>query len=307
MSAALRVGSGAQVTLARGEEGCPVVLPGVGAIGAGLVNFAAVAAVAICQMLHLSFITQYAWYVLVLGFIHPTNVINPPATVSATPALNGLVFLLVQLSFAWRIFAVSGKDKTIAPLSLLIIGLSLTQWGISIALAIGFNALRDNTRNYRLILKSRMIAHLITNMVTDTVITLSMVLTLYRFKRRTPVAPTRDLLTTLIMNTVENGLIITLFAGGNLLVSLLPTGGPFGIAFQFIIGGIYSVVLMATLNGREAHRKPRVSEVSLSLAEFATSPPTPGRISGRVRAAQDIDDGDMAKSTLTLGANSSEL
>ncbi|KAF5311512.1 hypothetical protein D9611_011576 [Ephemerocybe angulata] len=258
-------------------------------------------------MLHLSFITQYAWYVLVMGFIHPTNIINTPATVSATPALNGLVFLLVQLSFAWRIFAVSGKDKTIAPLSLLIIGLSLTQWGISIALAIGFNALRDNTRNYRLILKSRMIAHLITNMVTDTVITLSMVLTLYRFKRRTPVAPTRDLLTTLIMNTVENGLIITLFAGGNLLVSLLPTGGPFGIAFQYITGGIYSVVLMATLNGREAHRKPRVSEVSLSLAEFATSPPTAGRIPGRVRADQDIDDGDMAKSTLTLGANSSEL
>jgi hypothetical protein len=49
-----------------------------------------VAVVVVIQFLQLSFITDNAWTVCVLGYLDPMNLISPPISAPGTGVLNGM-------------------------------------------------------------------------------------------------------------------------------------------------------------------------------------------------------------------------
>ncbi|KAF5314603.1 hypothetical protein D9611_007079 [Ephemerocybe angulata] len=215
---------------------------------------ALVAVVALTQLLQIIFVTHKVWWALVLGFVNPMNFVKQSITAPATLILNGFESLLFQVFFAWRIFALTGKARTVIPLSILIISLSIVQFGASMGVAIDFIAVGLDSHALQAKYQMPMYLYLATSMVADVIITISVIAFLQRYKMNTHYTPTKGLLSTLIVNTIETGFIVTAFSGVNLIVCLT-TQGLIGAAFQYVIGGVYAVALMATLNRRETHRQ----------------------------------------------------
>ncbi|KAF6764162.1 hypothetical protein DFP72DRAFT_840269 [Ephemerocybe angulata] len=211
-----------------------------------------------------------------LGFVHPENLVTQAVEAPATLVLNGAVF------FAWRIYALSEDLKVMKFIPVLIIALTLVQFGASIGIAAGWLCLTipvdtvqqqwDATpTKLRLKEKTLMVLHLITNVVADTIIASSMIALLTRYRQKTVFRPTRGLLQTLTLNTVENGVILTAFAAGNLAVCLSDAVGLAGVTFQYVIGGVYANVLLASLNRRENHRKSTLTDARFNSNAFALS------------------------------------
>ncbi|TEB37968.1 hypothetical protein FA13DRAFT_714667 [Coprinellus micaceus] len=176
---------------------------------------------------------------------------------AGTPILNGLVAIFVQAFFAWRIYKIGKDNPFMKPISVIIALLGLLQLAASIALGIAF--LQIGTDATSLPKLSKIIPiHLGANMVADMLITICMFVILYDFKQNTSLPRTRTLLSALIRNTVENGLITSGFAITNLVLYFTRKTDLTSVAFRWTIGFIYAIVLLTTLNRREEHRGDHV-------------------------------------------------
>ncbi|KAJ3550708.1 hypothetical protein NMY22_g284 [Coprinellus aureogranulatus] len=241
-----------------------------------------VALVVVIQFLQLSFITDNAWTVA-----------------PGTGVLNGSVSLCVQMFFVWKIYTLAQKNKFFIGVAGLIAFLSVLQFGASIAITtkvrryliaeiMGANQ-RDATQfimvNREAIrlpeLKIPVAIHLATTAACDTLITLAMITILSHYKDNTVFHKTKSLLNTLIITTIENGLITSITAIANLIIFFTRTQDMINIAFQYVIGGLYAIVLITTLNRRSPVKRGE-GGTSISLSDvngFNTSRNNPN--SGR--------------------------
>ncbi|KAF6745401.1 hypothetical protein DFP72DRAFT_926116 [Ephemerocybe angulata] len=209
-----------------------------------------VAVVVVIQGLQLGFTTNNAWSLCVLGLADSTKLRTTPATGAATNFLNGSTALCVQGYFAWRIYRLAKGRKLLIGATWLAAILALVQWGSSIALTVGFIRLNRQVDLVPVKLRVLVTLYFMTAAVCDVVISISMTFILSRYKTKTAFAETKSLLNTLIATTVENGIITTVSALINLVIYFTRTHDLIGVAIQYVIGGIYATVLLATLNRR---------------------------------------------------------
>ncbi|KAF6744706.1 hypothetical protein DFP72DRAFT_927744 [Ephemerocybe angulata] len=208
-----------------------------------------VAVVVVIQGLQLGFTTNNAWNLCVLGLADSTRLRTTPATGAATNFLNGSTALCVQGYFAWRIYRLAKGRKLLIGATWLA-ALALVQWGSSIALIVGFIRLNRQVDLVPVKLRVPVTLYFMAAAVRDVVISISMTFILSRYKTKTAFAETKSLLNTLIATTVENGIITTVSALINLVIYFTRTHDLIGVAIQYVIGGIYASVLLATLNRR---------------------------------------------------------
>jgi len=163
------------------------------------------------------------------------------------PSLNGLIAMMVQSFYIWRIFNLT-RNVYIA---ILIECVSLMQcvmawyFGITVSLeGRGVDKLFGLT--------SIISAWLVGAAVCDVLITVVIVFVLSRANKRTKFKQTTDAITRLIRFTVETGLITSFAAVVELILWL--TTQHYNIHFIgfLVLGKLYSNALVATLNSRAA-------------------------------------------------------
>lgn len=204
-----------------------------------------VALVFCMEVLSLSTILVAAWDQLVVNGSPTPWLWVPPPSAPATGVLNGLVGFVVQIFFAAKVWRLASKtyEKGFA---FVISVLALTQLAASCTVTTYF-AIQG--RHYSIPMEKAIIVFLTSTVACDIVITISMIILLGRYKRQTAFSATKHLLRTLTRNTIENGLVTSICATVNVIVFFTRSKhDTTHIVFQYMVGRLYAIVLLTSLN-----------------------------------------------------------
>lgn len=201
-----------------------------------------------------------------LGYLNPMNLVVQPATGPATMILNGCVAICVQGFFALEIYRLAKKKKIFVAVAGMVALLALLQWATSLALTVQFAMLSRKIDKVPAALKKGVTVYFVSTSVCDVTITIAMIIILSSYKAKTTFVGTTSLLNTLIATTIENGFITTLTAVVNLILYFTRPHDLIGVAIQYVIGGLYAIVLVTTLNRRQNGRRTDGTSFSLSDA-----------------------------------------
>ncbi|TFK20337.1 hypothetical protein FA15DRAFT_708206 [Coprinopsis marcescibilis] len=182
--------------------------------------------------------SENAWYILVL---HSSRV--GPLTMMY-PTFSGGVALCVQWFFAWRIWIL--RHNIIEGfISALVFLLALVQFGAGIGISVQFSKVNREITRFGTVTAIK--THLLSALICDSIITITLVIMFNRYRSRSSIHSTRSMLASLSRNTVESGLIITVFAILNLTFYYTTPNNMIHVAFQWLLGRVYANVLLASM------------------------------------------------------------
>jgi len=202
------------------------------------------------DILQTAFTSHYAWYILVSGWGDPghlSQIIWSGITIAMT---GGIVSGIVQIYFAWRIWSLMGRSHVATAISSVIVLVALMQSISAIVVSIRFaiaSADVSKIPNFN----TGVEVWLAGSFVCDILIAGTMVTIFAIARRQSPWKRTDTLLTRLIVNTVETGAITAVTAGVDLLLYLLWQDNFLHQVPAFILGKLYSNVVLAILNSRK--------------------------------------------------------
>ncbi|KAK7017590.1 hypothetical protein R3P38DRAFT_2716095 [Favolaschia claudopus] len=196
-------------------------------------------------------VSHTTWWHLVENWGKPNGLLTAAWSGTYIPILNGIAAGSVQGFFAWRIWLF--ESKSVGRLSSALIVLTATiQLAGAIWVAVEFTHASRNIARIDLI-ESAAETWLAGSFVCDVIITVSMVLILVSARRKTQSSNTLSLLNKLIISTIETGAITAFLALIQLVLYKVHPNNYLHVAIEFILGQVYSNVLVAALNGRR-HR-----------------------------------------------------
>ncbi|KAJ6617534.1 hypothetical protein B0H10DRAFT_1305648 [Mycena sp. CBHHK59/15] len=190
----------------------------------------------------------------------------------------GLIAGIVQLFYAWRLWALAWSKIMIAVVILIVL-LALTQ-SLS-AMVTAVLLLLSPEQKTVLRLHPGFSVWLAGSLATDVLITTCMTYILYSAKMRTPWADSVTMLGRLVNITVQTGLATVVTACIDLILFLHFSTTDYHLVPAYILGKLYSNSLLLSLNmrnSRSAHTTPTQPSESLPM-EYFTSPITHNTIS----------------------------
>ncbi|TFK35591.1 hypothetical protein BDQ12DRAFT_725883 [Crucibulum laeve] len=214
---------------------------------------ALVCVIVVAEIIQLVLMTHTIYTTIVLGFNTIEYLLHTPWSSSAAPAINGIISMLIQIFFAWRIWIL--KNDTVGNIiTCLIVAISVLQCSSSIAVTVKYIQIgRAPTRFVELTMVGTL--WLSGSLVCDTMISVVMVYLLKQSKKKASFKASEAMVNTLIINTIETGAITTIFALIELVFFLNNPENFFHICFLYILGRLFSNVLLAVLNGRDRVRR----------------------------------------------------
>ncbi|KAF7300097.1 hypothetical protein MKEN_01332900 [Mycena kentingensis (nom. inval.)] len=192
--------------------------------------------------------SHFAYSILVLSWGDPTIFIHLPWSSLAGPICTGVTSASVQIFFAWRIYTLKGEQLWAKAICVVIVLLALMQ---SLAAFISdalFAVTTDVSRLPALITGVKV--WLIGSAVVDVLITLVMVMILTQYRMKTPWKRTDSLITKLIYNVIETGAITSVVACADVALFITRPTDNLHQTPAFMLGKLYTNVLLATLNSR---------------------------------------------------------
>lgn len=208
--------------------------------------------VTVVELVNIVFITQNSWRALVSAVQNPEYRTVAPATAPGIAILNGLVSALVQCFFAWRIFRLTRKrPHPSARLAVpgTIVALALLQMAAGFVVAAHLVRVHlERSQVERL--RTGVLLNLSGSLACDTLISISIIYILLDFKATVGLCSTSRMLNSLIVNAVENGAVLTICVALNLAFYVTRAHDFIHLSLQFVVGGLYANVLLASLNGR---------------------------------------------------------
>ncbi|KAF9468010.1 hypothetical protein BDZ94DRAFT_1232523 [Collybia nuda] len=205
-------------------------------------------------------LTILMWDVFVAGYGDVTVFDRTGWSSWVAPALSGVVSMVVQLFFAWRIWSV--KRTPIAATVAISIGLGSA--GIAITVLYTFDPLPAHL--YRL--NTAVQVWLIGSCVCDVLIAVAMVILLIQARKHSAFRKTETLLNRLIANSIESGTITAVLA---ILELAFYTAFPqnfLHVMMMYVRGRVYANVLLAALNGRKRIVQARASDSELGATLY---------------------------------------
>ncbi|KAJ2913119.1 hypothetical protein MD484_g7283, partial [Candolleomyces efflorescens] len=189
---------------------------------------------------------------------------------------NASVALAVESFFAWRIyslttdrkikewFSLSVEAKLLVALPFVIFLLALLQFAAAVAMTVEYIRIGRRVQDVSRVM-TPIVVHLSSQLACDVLITLGMVLA--KLRTATRIKRTKSMLNKLVIHTVENGLITTLCATGNLVMCLVARtmSNTVSVAFHYVFAILYGIVLLTTLNRRQNYRQIDNGDVTLEL------------------------------------------
>ncbi|TFK19525.1 hypothetical protein FA15DRAFT_674332 [Coprinopsis marcescibilis] len=217
---------------------------------------------AVVEILGLLIICDHAWYYLVLQSDQ-----NSPATARmsvtapAYTVLNGTLAACFQGFFAWKIYSLRSRTMDLVAAGSAAV-LALLHWSSSIAVCIKFSLLGNNMDAMHEMAYAVGV-YQVSGLLCSMLISVSMVLLFMRYSQGTRISAPRGILRTLTKNTVETGVIITVFALAGLIMFYARPSEAFHIAIQWLLGRIYANVILASLNGQQQICENDRTDISL--------------------------------------------
>ncbi|KAJ6595168.1 hypothetical protein DFH09DRAFT_1136354 [Mycena vulgaris] len=192
--------------------------------------------------------SHFAYMLLVTGWGDPAVLTNLPWSSAAGPIFTGIISASVQIFFAWRIYVLKGGNPYAIGISGLIVLLALMQSFSAIISDALFAVTTELSQVRHLMVGVKL--WLFGSAVCDIVITATMLAILSSYRQRTPWKSTDSTLTKLIYITVNSGAITTVVAIADVVLFMLYPDNYLHETPAFMLGKVYSNVLVATLNAR---------------------------------------------------------
>jgi len=204
-------------------------------------------------------LTHHGWWALVAIWGKPDQLDVLTWSAAMMPLMCGIVSILVQFFYAWRIWTLT-TNKYVHYLTILVMLGSLTQ---GLAAIIGAVVSRENPTQATLIrMHSEFEVWWGGSLATDTLITICMTYVLSQHKSRTTWKKSETMLTTLINRVVQTGAITVLCASVGVGLYLRFEHTTYHFVPAYILGKLYTNSLMLTLNLRRARRGDNMTESS---------------------------------------------
>ncbi|KII85309.1 hypothetical protein PLICRDRAFT_701457 [Plicaturopsis crispa FD-325 SS-3] len=199
-----------------------------------------------------AFATYNAWMQLIWALGNFETLLDYIWSLSAVQILAGILSCTVQCFFARRIWILKHTAMMRRIVVCIVVLAFLQCFGV-----IAFTALRVDT-DIKPVFAQQMVAPMIWlagSFICDVLIVGSMLSILKEARSQTTIKSTESILTKLIILTMQTGLITALTAGIQLIIYLLRTSAAmpqnqYDLVPMFMLGKLYSNVLMATLNAR---------------------------------------------------------
>ncbi|KAJ7186066.1 hypothetical protein C8R46DRAFT_1062331 [Mycena filopes] len=192
--------------------------------------------------------SHFAFATLVLSWGDPTVFTQLPWSSAAGPYFTAIISAAVQIFFAWRIYVLKAGNRWALGIAGLIVVLALMQALCAIITDAEFTTVTSLAEIGKLLIGVKI--WLIGSAVCDLVITFTMLIILSNYRQNTPWSKTDTIITKLIYNTVETGAVTSIAAIIDVVLFIKYPGNNLHQAFAFMLGKIYSNVLVATLNAR---------------------------------------------------------
>lgn len=203
----------------------------------------------LCQTI---FSTIWAWDVLVGGWGDAQAITHISWSSITIPVTEGIVSIIVQTFFAWRIFILRRRNWLFGGVAILIVLLAFMQ-GLSAivnGIRFAFSLSVPELKGYRIGVS----IWLAGSLAVDFLIAASMVTILAQAKINSTFKKTETLITKLIVHTVETGVVTVITATVDLSLYLTFPNNFMHIVPALILGKLYSNIALANLNGRLRHR-----------------------------------------------------
>jgi len=171
---------------------------------------------------------------------------TPTPLIQVETLMVGLISMIVQSFFAWRVRVLTGKKW----LGWLVTALAVISGCASIVLSVLSWTLSKGFLDQGLILQNMAILWLVGATVTDTVITVVLVTHLHR--RRTGFSNTDRIIDRIIGVTLQTGLLTAISAAINLVLYLTTSTTADQLMVNIALAKLYSNSLVSSLNVRAA-------------------------------------------------------
>ncbi|KAF8177934.1 hypothetical protein K438DRAFT_1978250 [Mycena galopus ATCC 62051] len=206
----------------------------------------------IVELLQTSLITHSNWVTLIAKWGNTAAIADTPWSSTTTPVINGFVAACVQCFFAWRIWTLS-RTTVARATTALIVAVAAMQLAASAAVTGEYTLLN---RDYSRLLSVSRAAEtwLAGSLVCDSVIAIAMVIILIQAQHRSRFKSTETILNRLIINTIETGAITAGLALIELILFHVYPSDFYHVTLEYVLGRMYSNVLLASLNGRHRSR-----------------------------------------------------
>ncbi|KAF7328353.1 hypothetical protein MVEN_02550800 [Mycena venus] len=235
------------------------------------------------DLLQTAFSSHFSFAVLVTSWGNPAVFAKLPWT--------SFISGIVQMFFAWRIYVIKGSNPYIRIVIALIVMTALMQSLSAIVNGLRFAFAPQITNQVQLAIGVKI--WLIGSFVCDILIAVTMIGILWQARVRSPWKATDSIITKLIYHTVETGAVTAITAGIELVLFLVYPTTFLDDVPAFLLGKLYSNVVLATLNSR--------SKVSSQISgEFGVSVPTTAdsvqlRLRSNNQTMNDDFDMEMAR------------
>ncbi|KAF8055000.1 hypothetical protein FPV67DRAFT_1750531 [Lyophyllum atratum] len=187
------------------------------------------------------FSTVYVWHILIIGWGDMEHVHDTPWSISTLSPAAGIVALLVQFFFAWRVWVLGAESWTSIPL---VSGIIVFAFASCVAaFTYGIALVKAPLASHGLLL-----GWLTTSIVCDLLITITLVLQLW-IKRRKGFRFTNIVVHRALRIAVETGAVTCGVAIIELVLCLTPKS-PYVHLLILVSGKIYSNSLLVSLNSR---------------------------------------------------------
>ncbi|KIL62616.1 hypothetical protein M378DRAFT_165463 [Amanita muscaria Koide BX008] len=199
------------------------------------------------------FFTDYAWQVLVAGWGNPQVLLGFTWSSCTIPIVDGLVSIIAQLFFAWRIWMFRKYFKPAAWVSVIISLVSLMQGLSAIVNGIRYFFVTDISQIAKF--NSGVIVWLAGSFACDLIIAVAMIIILLRVRTKSFSENTLSLVTSLIVHVVETGTATVVTACLELILFLTMPTNLLHLIPGVILSKVYSNAVLANLNGRLRHNR----------------------------------------------------
>ncbi|KAJ7772245.1 hypothetical protein B0H16DRAFT_1512824 [Mycena metata] len=254
------------------------------------------------DLLQTGFATHYAWSVLAAGWGDPMALLSTPWTLATLAPLTATVAFLVQIFYLWRIWVISGGQKRMIPiivvLGLVATGSCIAGWYAGIVLPNGGSgplAQLPNPgsgplaqSNFKRALKTLELHPVVTTwlagaVAVDVIITVTLVV-LLALRRNEGMLDTKRIVHRAIRMAIETGAVTSVAVVVELALILNVSTTTWYFMVGFLITKIYSNSLLASLNSRSPVFSGNTTTNTGSSSSgnrsnvFSTSPPDPADV-----------------------------
>jgi len=203
----------------------------------------------ILDVIQTVFATHLAWGYLISGWGNPAVLFQPPWSLTALSFMGAIIPAIVQIFFAWRIWML--KQTLLARgIAVLIVLVALTQsisiLVSSIRLVLSVNRVATGLSS----ISSGFITGVAGSFAADALIAGCQIVILSQARSKSPFKKTETVVTKLIVHTVQTAAVTALASLVWLILYTTMPNNFVSLTTVFMIGKLYSNVLMANLNAR---------------------------------------------------------